>query len=342
MKISVIIPSYNQGRFIRRTLDSVLAQRDVDVEVLVFDAGSRDGTLEVLESFGDRIQWLSEPDRGQTDAINKGLKVATGDIHCYLNSDDIFYPGALRTVVEAFQKNPASRVVYGDADHIDEHDAVIEPYYNEEWNYQRLLEICYICQPATFWRREITEEFGLFDDSLHYAMDYDYWLRVGSREPFLYLKGARLAGSRMYAGNKTTAFRLPVHEEILKVVRRKTATPYRWLRVFADFSARQENLTFSRRGYATKVAQLSEQYSIPLDGPMLAEIAGLYLTAEEDRWTFGRLNRAVQALRAGCRGLFSRASVRGAVVSAARLVKAEAGSLMGRGAKVKNTTGPRK
>ena len=274
MKVSVIIPSYNQGQFIRRTIDSILLQQGVELEILVFDAGSKDGTIETLISYGNQIQWVSGPDRGQTDAINKGLKIATGDIHCYLNSDDIYYPGALQAVADTFQKNPSIRIIYGDADHIDENDEVIEPYYNESWNYERLLEVCYICQPATFWRRDITEEYGIFDDTLNYAMDYDYWLRIGSQEPMHYLEGVRLAGSRMYGDNKTMAHRLPVHYEILKVVRRKTETPYRWLKVLADIITNNEGQGYCFKRYANNIISLSKEYSIPLNGSMLAEMIG--------------------------------------------------------------------
>jgi len=296
MKVSVIIPSYNQGRFIGRTIDSVLSQKGVDLEIMVFDAGSKDGTIETLKSYKDQIKWVSEPDRGQTDAINKGLKVATGDIYCYLNSDDVFYAGALQAVVKTFEKEPSIRIIYGDADHIDENDAVIEPYYNEKWSYQRLLDICYICQPATFWRREITEEYGVFDDSLNFAMDYDYWLRIGSQEPIHYLKGFRLAGSRMYSDNKTMAFRLPVHREILKVARRKTATPYRWMKTLADMTTRDNGKSYCNRRNAINILQISEEYNIPLDVAILNEIA-IALLEENQNQKKSLFMTALQNLR---------------------------------------------
>jgi len=272
VKISVIVPSFNQARFLRRTLESVLSQSGVEKEILVFDAGSTDGSLEILQSFGPEIRWVSEPDKGQTDAINKGLRVATGEVHCYLNSDDIFHPGALAKIRDFFDANREARLVYGDGDHIDEDDRVTEPYYNEAHDYRRLLEICYICQPATFWRREVTREFGLFDDMLHYAMDYEYWLRVASVEPLYYLRGERLAGSRMYADNKTMSKRVEVHREILCVVRRYTNTPYRWLRVLADMLAREPGLVRPDACYGRNIMLLADEYNIPLDGVVLAEV----------------------------------------------------------------------
>lgn len=302
MKFSVIVPSFNQARFLRRTLESVLSQSGVEKEILVFDAGSTDGSLEILQSFGPEIRWVSEPDKGQTDAINKGLKVATGDVHCYLNSDDIFYPGALSKVRDFFEANSGARLVYGDGNHIDKDDRATEAYYNEPHDYQRLLEICYICQPAAFWRREVTRECGLFDSTLQYAMDYEYWLRVASFEPLHYLKGEILAGSRMYADNKTLSKRVDVHREILAVVRRYTSTPYRWLRVLADILAREPGLIRPDACYGRNILTLADEYNIPLDGVVLSEACAVM--ADDPL----RLMAAVMPAKA--RGRAQRAAVR--------------------------------
>jgi glycosyltransferase involved in cell wall biosynthesis len=283
MKVSVIIPSYNQGRFIDRTIKSIITQKNCDFEILVFDAGSTDNTINILKSYADKIKWVSETDRGQTDAINKGLRLATGDIHCYLNSDDVFYPGALQEVVKTFSQNNNIRALYGDADHIDENDKWIEDYYNESWNFKRLLELCYICQPATFWRKEITQEYGLFDDTLQYAMDYEYWLRVGSCEAFYYLKGIKLAGSRMYAQNKTLAFRTPVHREILKVARRYTLTPYRWLKVLSDLESLDTGGKNRLKKYVQNIISNAKNTSIPIDGKLGMEIVDLLLNNKSNQ-----------------------------------------------------------
>ena len=240
MKFSVVIPTRNQARFIRSTLASALSQEDVECEILVFDGDSDDGTRDILREYEGRIQWVSRPDRGQTDAINQGLRAATGDILCYLNSDDILYPGALARVAGHFGGNPRCRILYGNADHLHGDGTFMERYYNEEWNYDRLLEVCYICQPAAFWRRTILEDHGYFDESLRFAMDYDYWLRVGRHEPFHYLSGSPLAGSRLHAESKTLSSRIPVHREILKVVRRYTPKPYRWLHVLSRLLEEQD------------------------------------------------------------------------------------------------------
>lgn len=230
MKISIITPSYNQGRFIARTLRSVADQGIAELEHLVMDGGSRDETVEVLRAAQPPVTWVSEPDAGQTDALNKGLRAARGDIIGWLNSDDVYYPGALEKVLEVFSRNPDVDVLYGMADHIDEHDRVMEPYPTEPWDPSRLSETCIICQPALFFRRSVVQRCGYPDVALHYCMDYEYWIRLAkSGMKFMYLE-SRLAGSRMYGENKTLGARVAVHAEINDMLRTHLGrVPERWL-----------------------------------------------------------------------------------------------------------------
>lgn len=273
MKFSIIVPSYNQGVFLQRTLDSIINQNGVELEVLVFDGGSTDQSVEILKRQVAPITWISRKDRGQTDAINQGLHQATGEIVAYLNSDDIYYPDTLLRVLDFFQKNPEAQILYGNGNHIDENDKLLEPYYNEPWNYDRLIDICYICQPAVFWRRSILERFGYFDDSLQYAMDYDYWLRVGWEITMHYLSGPPLAGSRMYSDNKTLSKRLAVHAEILKVVTLHSyRAPYRWLKTLAHIHVeedKQVKKTNKRSvtviNYIEQVVRYADEYNIQLN-----------------------------------------------------------------------------
>ena len=231
MKLSVITPSYNQGQFIERTLLSVLEQQVDDLEYWVIDGGSSDQTVEILKKYADRLQWLSEPDNGQTDALNKGIRRTSGEIIGWLNSDDIYYPGVLPQVMRFFAEHPEVKILYGRANHIDTEDGVIEPYPSREWDYQALLDDCFICQPAVFFRREIIEQYGLFNESLDFCMDYEYWLRVGRQEPLYYYPGL-LAGSRLYDENKTLGCRRQVREEILTMVSEKLGRlSLRWLTI---------------------------------------------------------------------------------------------------------------
>jgi len=230
MKVSIVTPSFNQGQFIERTLQSVASQHGVEIEHVVFDGGSKDNTVEVLETFSPPVRWVSKKDNGQTDAVNKGICATDGEIIGWLNSDDIYYPDAVAKVVAFFKANPEADVVYGMADHIDLEDRAFESYPSEPWNFERLKETCFICQPALFFRRRVIEQHGLLDESLNYCMDYAYWLRLGKAGvQFAYLE-EKLAGSRLYADNKTLGARVKVHKEINDMFKKTFGSvPDRWL-----------------------------------------------------------------------------------------------------------------
>jgi glycosyltransferase involved in cell wall biosynthesis len=213
MKFSIVTPSFNQGQYIGRTLQSVAIQTGSEIEHVVFDGGSTDQTVEILKAHGG-VRWISEPDKGQTDAVNKGLRATDGEIIGWLNSDDVYYPGALARVSSFFEARSDIDVVYGMADHIDREDLAFEAYPTEPWDFDRLKDTCFICQPAAFFRRRVVEQHGLLDQSLQYCMDYEYWLRLGKAGVrFAYLE-EKLAGSRLYPDNKTLGSRVKVHAEI--------------------------------------------------------------------------------------------------------------------------------
>ncbi len=236
--VSIVTPSLQQGRFIERTLESVARQSEGAlagrIEHIVMDGGSTDGTLQVLERWRGRLAFSTGRDAGQTSAINAGLAVARGEILGYLNSDDVYYDGAIAAAVAAFEENPAADVVYGDADHIDADDRLIAPYPTEEWSPERLKLVCFLCQPAVFFRRSVIERFGPFDAKLHHCMDYEYWLRLargGAR--FVHIP-VKLAASRLHAATKTLGSTRQVHIEINDMLRKHVGTiPDNWLSNYA-------------------------------------------------------------------------------------------------------------
>jgi glycosyltransferase involved in cell wall biosynthesis len=250
MKVSVVTPSYNQGRFIERTLQSVASQQGAEIEHVVFDGGSTDETVAVLTRFGNGVRWVSRKDGGQADAVNKGILATDGSIIGWLNSDDIYYPGAIASVVEHFTRHPEVDVVYGMADHIDLDDRAFEQYPTEPWNFDRLRETCFICQPALFFRRRLVEQHGLLNDALRYCMDYEYWLRLGKAGVRFDHLPMKLAGSRLYADNKTLGSRLAVHAEINDMMKEHFGmVPDRWLFNYAhaDVERRVDRAASPRR-----------------------------------------------------------------------------------------------
>jgi glycosyltransferase involved in cell wall biosynthesis len=209
VKLTIVTPSFNQAGFIERTLASVAAQRGpFEVEHLVIDGGSTDGTLEVLRRHPG-LRWISEPDRGQSDAINKGFRMATGDVVAWLNSDDRYEPGALAAAAEAL--GAGARWCFGECRVIDEDDREIRRlvswYKNRQsrrYSVARLLGRNFIPQPAVFFRRDLLEEVGGLREDYHLAMDYDLWLRFARvAEPVFVPRP--LAAFRWHGGSKSGA-----------------------------------------------------------------------------------------------------------------------------------------
>jgi glycosyltransferase involved in cell wall biosynthesis len=212
-KISIITPSYNQSQYIETTIQSVLEQEYPNLEYIVVDGGSTDGTLDVLTKFGSRLHWISEKDRGQSDALNKGLRLASGDIWAYINSDDLYLPGAFQRVGEYFATHSNVDWVTGFCQIIDQNGKQIRKsirLYKNFWlqfrSYRLLQVIDYISQPATFWSRRVVDRTGMFNESLHYSMDYDYSLRVGQSYK-LHVIPADLAAFRIHPASKSHSIR---------------------------------------------------------------------------------------------------------------------------------------
>jgi glycosyltransferase involved in cell wall biosynthesis len=269
VRFSIVTPSYNQGRYIERTIQSVLTQ-GVDLEYVITDGGSTDTTLDVLRRYSGRLRWISERDRGQTDAVNKGIAMTSGEVIGWLNSDDVYYPSALSRIREFLSAHPSIDVVYGDGDWIDAEDKVIGRYYTEPWAPERLKQRCFLCQPAVFFRRRVVERFGLLDPALHYTMDYEYWLRLATGgAQFAYLSKA-LAGARLHPDTKTSASALKLYAELHPMLRRYMRhTPDGWLLSHTHALLDHEWSTERFRTpwqFGVAVALLSLQVSIDVNG----------------------------------------------------------------------------
>lgn len=224
MKISIITPSYNQASFLETTIQSVLSQSGhFELEYIVVDGASQDHSLEIIQKFDDLIKskqwetnckkiefiWLSEKDQGQSDAVNKGLKMATGDIIGWLNSDDTYTPHALATILQYFARKPEIMWAFGKCHIINQQNQEIRKWITsyknlrlKHFNYDRLLQENFISQPATFWRKEAMNKIGYLDEKHHLVMDYEYWLRLGSHFKGGFIN-SYLANFRWYPSSKS-------------------------------------------------------------------------------------------------------------------------------------------
>src|SRR5688572_5654461 len=229
--VSVVMPSFQSARFLRAAIDSVLSQDHEPLELLVLDGGSTDGSVAILEEYaktaGPRLWWRSTRDGGQCAAINEGFARARGDVVARLNSDDVYYPGAVRRAVAALAAQPECALVYGEGDLIDEHGAVLARFPETvDFDLWRLAHVAdYILQPTVFFRREALFAHGcvrsgeVLDTGLHWALDWDLWLRLGARLPFARVSQV-LAASRLHASTKTATGGWARLREILAVLRR--------------------------------------------------------------------------------------------------------------------------
>lgn len=203
-RISVVTPSFNQAAYIGQTIESVLSQRYPDFEHIVVDGGSTDGTLEILKRY-PHLKWISEADRGQADALNKGFRMATGDVIAWVNSDDWYEPGAFDAVAAFFRDNPDEDVVMGDCLLVDENGKVFDKVVNVERGFEEIrchwVPRSIPTQPAVFFRKRLLDECGELDVSLHYVMDFDLWLRFSQKARFRHID-VTTSGYRFHAGAK--------------------------------------------------------------------------------------------------------------------------------------------
>ncbi len=218
-KISIVTPSFNQGKFIEETIRSVICQDYPNIEYIIIDGGSSDNTINIIQKYEKQIlYWISESDGGQTDAINKGLKKASGDILAYLNSDDIYTPNTFQIVIDFLNTHPHVDMIYGDIIHINEYSEFICLRKTGKIFLEKYLSChVHLPQPTVFFRRQAFEKIGFFDDTLNLAMDLDYWIRIFLNFQTEYIP-ITLAKARIYSEAKSSANSLNYLKERLYIL----------------------------------------------------------------------------------------------------------------------------
>lgn len=238
LRFSVITPSLNQGRFIEDSIKSVLLQNYPLFEHIIVDGESTDNTIEIIKKY-PHLKWISEPDKGQSDALNKGLRIAKGDIICWLNSDDLLCENAFKIVNTFFNENLNKEIVIGDLLNIDENAKLLWRSEAFKVSLNGLLNgsQC-VQQPSTFFRRQVFKIIGNFDEGYHYCMDHEFWVRVAKQFEF-YTINMDLAMFRRYKGSKTINHELAFIKEIIHLKRKHNARilSYGNLRIFYSIIA---------------------------------------------------------------------------------------------------------
>jgi GT2 family glycosyltransferase len=234
-KVFVVTPSFNQALYLRETIESVLAQDYDNLDYLVMDGGSTDGSVDILRSYGDRVRWVSGPDGGQAAAIARAWSETDADIVAWLNSDDTYLPEAVSKAVAFLESSPDAAMLYGEAWHTDASGRRLYPYPTKPFDRDALAAECFICQPATFIRRDVFKIVRMPDPELRYCMDYDLWIRI-SRHFHVGQVGAFLATSRLHLANKSLGEREGLLREAMEVSRKHFGSLHpRWKLVYADY-----------------------------------------------------------------------------------------------------------
>jgi glycosyltransferase involved in cell wall biosynthesis len=221
--VSIITPSYNQGQFLEMTILSVFNQDYPRIEYLVIDGASNDNSVEIIPRYADRLAyWVSEPDRGQSHAINKGLSRANGTILGWVNSDDVLMPGTISRLVDAFKQNKDIDVIYGHLDRIDTQGKLVPtptlPKDRVVFDKHTAMMECVVNQPGCFWRRCIMEKVGLLNESLHYGLDYEYWTRMLLAGAKFKRLNETVAMFRLSAGSKTVGQTARMASESIAII----------------------------------------------------------------------------------------------------------------------------
>jgi glycosyltransferase involved in cell wall biosynthesis len=219
MRVSIVTPSYNQAQFLEKTILSVLDHKKIDLEYILIDGGSNDGSVEIIQRYADKFAyWVSESDKGQADAVNKGFARATGDIIGWLNSDDYYLPGAIDSAVDIFEKNPDVGFIFGDMISIDGEGQTINVQRFGDWGLLGLMSFNIIGEPAVFLRREVMEKSGFLDDSFHFLLDHHLWLRAAQHTKMMYVPKL-WAAARYHEDAKNIAYADRFGEEAFRIIK---------------------------------------------------------------------------------------------------------------------------
>ena len=226
-RISIITPSYNQGQFLEETIRSVLLQDYPAIEYIIIDGGSTDNSQAIIEKYKKKLAWsVSETDSGQADAINKGLKKATGEFVAWLNSDDIYTENAISSAVEKLKSNPDCGMVFSNVLSINSESSIFNTMQYGDWGMRELMEFKIIGQPGVFMRRKALDDVGSLEPNFHYLMDIHLWLKIASKFPIKHVDEF-WAAARFHPAAKNTLGSAKYGEEAFRI--------YEWMGKQPDF-----------------------------------------------------------------------------------------------------------
>lgn len=218
-RITIVTPSFNQASFLERTIVSVLDQRYANLEYIIVDGGSTDGSVDIIRKYSDKLAWwVSESDNGQTDAINKGIRRATGEWVAWQNSDDVYYPGVFRDLATAAARRPKAGLIIGDLMLIDEHGRPLRDVRYVKPNYNAMrAEGMLIANQSAFWRRDLQQALGLLDESFHCSFDFEWFLRLTRYTECTHVAGI-WGALRLHGETKTSTQALRFQEENCRIL----------------------------------------------------------------------------------------------------------------------------
>ena len=258
--VSIVTPSYNQAEYLEHTIQSVLGQDYPKIEYILVDGDSTDGSLEIIRKYAGRFAWwVSEPDEGQADAINKGFRHASGEVIAWLNSDDLYLPDAVRQAVQALFENPKAGMVYGNAITVDAKGRPLNQLIFPDWGLEDLVSFRILCQPAVFMRRNVLEQAGWLNPSYHFMLDHQLWIRMARLAPIVHIP-ATWAAARQHAFAKNVSQPAGFGREVFQILE--------WMQAEVDLS---RLLKLKKRQVEAGAYRLNARYLLDakMPGPAL-------------------------------------------------------------------------